>query len=292
MTAQTWIDRTRDLLLSGTVEAINRLNAGINSSASTLVTEFATGPIVAGSIMEIGTELMYVTSVSGTTVGVMRGYGGSVAAAHSTADIIRSTPAFPSNMILDALNDDLNDLSARGMYQMSTKTFTYTSGTDGYDLASNALGVHRVTYTDPGTDKSEPEVRRWTIRRNRDTATFASGVALVLQDIPTSGQTVRVEYKAPFTTLTSAASTLSSTGLHTEGYDLPPLGAALALMSFKPIQRESITHQAPVRRSEEVTSGAISASMRDLRFRRDQRISAEASRLSQLYPTTWLRSGE
>ena len=115
MTAQTWIDRTRDLLLSGTVEAINRLNAGIDSSTSTLVTEFATGPIVAGSVMEIGTELMYVTSVSGTTVGVMRGYGGSAAAAHSAADVIRASPAFPANMILDALNDDLNDLSARGL---------------------------------------------------------------------------------------------------------------------------------------------------------------------------------
>ena len=69
------------------------------------------------------------------------------------------------------------------------------------------------------------------------------------------------------------------------------MGAALAIMSFKPIARESITHQAPMRRSDEVQSGAISASIRDLRFRRQERINAEAARLHVLYPTKWLRSG-
>ena len=56
MTAQVWIDRTRDLLLSGTVEPINRLNGAITQAASTLILEFDTGPVVVGSIIEIGTE--------------------------------------------------------------------------------------------------------------------------------------------------------------------------------------------------------------------------------------------
>ena len=46
-----------------------------------------------------------------------------------------------------------------------------------------------------------------------------------------------------------------------------------------------------MRRSDEVQSGAISASIRDLRFRRQERINAEAARLHVLYPTKWLRSG-
>ena len=159
-------------------------------------------------------------------------------------------------------------------------------------MASDALGVYRVTYTDPSADQSEPEVRRFSLRRNRDTSTFASGVALILQDPPVSGQTVRVEYKAPFSTLSATTTALSTTGLHTEAYDLPVLGAALQLMTFKPIARESVMVQAPMRRADEVPPGAISASMRDLRFRRAERIEAEKARLTQLYPTTWLRSGE
>ena len=295
MTAQTWIDRTRDLLLSGTVETINRLDGAIaNATAATFTVEFPTGPIAPGSIIELGTELMYVTSTSGLSVTVMRGYGGSTASTSGHADnsIIRSNPQYPAHMILDALNDDLNDLSAKGLYQVKTATFTYSAATQGYNLASDVLAVHRVTFTDESADKSEPEVRRWSLRRNRDTATFASGVALVLADEPTSGQTVRVEYKAPFATLSATTTALTDTGLHTEAYDLPPMGAALVLMAFKPIARESITTQAPIRRSEEVPPGAISASIRDLRFRRQERIEAEKARLSQLYPTQWLRSGE
>ena len=295
MTAQTWIDRTRDLLLSGTVESLNRLNGDISAAdTATFTVEFSTGPITAGSIIEIGTELMYVTSVSGQNVTVMRGYASSAAAdSHIDGSIIRSNPQYPAHMILDALNDDLNDLSAKGLYQVKVvPTFTYSAATQGYNLASDVLAVHRVTFTDESSDKSEPEVRRWSLRRNRDTSTFASGVALVLADEPTSGQTVRVEYKAPFTTLSATTTALTDTGLHTQAYDLPPIGAAMVLMTFKPIARESITTQAPVRRSEEVPSGAISASIRDLRFRRQERIEAEKARLSQLYPTQWLRSGE
>lgn len=293
MTAQTWIDKTRDLLLGGTVEPLNRLNGGIDASAAQLTVEFDAGPIVAGSLIEVGTELMYVTSVSGTTVSMMRGYGGSSAATHSSGDVIRSNPQYPGHMILDALNDDLNDLSSprNGLFQVSTTTFTYDSTKDGYNLASDALAVRRVTWTHTSSDRSEPEVRRFTVKRNRDTSTFASGVALVLRDLPEAGQTVRVEYTAGFTALTDATTALSATGLHSEAYDLPPMGAALAIMSFKPIARESITQQPPVRRADEVPPGAISASMRDLRFRRQERIHAEAARLAALYPVQWHRSG-
>ncbi len=295
MTAQTWIDRTRDLLLSGTVESLNRLDGAISAAdTATFAVEFSPGPITAGAIIEIGTELMYVTSVSGQNVTVMRGYASSAAAdSHIDNSIIRANPQYPAHMILDALNDDLNDLSAKGLYQVKVvPPFTYSAATQGYNLASDVLAVHRVTFTDESADKSEPEVRRWSLRRNRDTSTFASGVALVLADEPTSGQTVRVEYKAPFATLPLTTTALTDTGLHAEAYDLPPIGAAMVLMTFKPIARESITTQAPIRRSEEVQSGAISASIRDLRFRRQERIEAEKARLSQLYPTQWLRSGE
>ena len=59
MTAQTWIDRTRDLLLSGTVESLNRLDGEITGGAgATFTVEFPPGPIDPGAIIEIGTEMM------------------------------------------------------------------------------------------------------------------------------------------------------------------------------------------------------------------------------------------
>ena len=44
------------------------------------------------------------------------------------------------------------------------------------------------------------------------------------------------------------------------------------------------------RRAEEVPPGAISASLRDLRVRRETRLASEASRLASMYPHNWQRN--
>ena len=55
-------------------------------------------------------------------------------------------------------------------------------------------------------------------------------------------------------------------------------------MTTAPIRREFLDAQGSSRRAEEVPPGAISASMRDLRARRDMRVAAEAARLATMYP--------
>ena len=67
MTAQGWIDQTRDMLLSGYVEELLQLASGVDSSVTTLpVTGAANSGIAAGVVVEIDTEALYVTSVSGS----------------------------------------------------------------------------------------------------------------------------------------------------------------------------------------------------------------------------------
>ena len=72
MTAQTWIDATRDMLLTDYIEEQATL-AGELTAASTdtsvsfsLPTAIVSG-VVPGSTIEIGTELMYVYTVPLTT---------------------------------------------------------------------------------------------------------------------------------------------------------------------------------------------------------------------------------
>ena len=75
MTVQKWIDETRDMLLSGYVEELLLLASGVDVAATTLsVTGAADSGIITGVIIEINTEAMYVTAVSGTDVSVIRGY--------------------------------------------------------------------------------------------------------------------------------------------------------------------------------------------------------------------------
>ena len=300
MTAQVWIDQTRDMLLSGDVEELDLVIAPLISDATstTLSVQGLAGGISRGTVIEVGSELMYVTAKTGDTqVSVIRGYGGSTASAtgHPVDSIVRVSPKFPTHRIVQSINDELADLSTpnSGLFQMLTTSFTYNGGVDGYDLntGSNVVNsVYSVTYADVGSEASEPEVMSWRLKRNRDTANFSSGLALILYTAAWPGQKVTVSYKSPLTPITDGTTARSATGLQSTAYDLPPLGAALALMTTAPIRREFLDAEGTSRMAEEVPAGAISASMRDLRFRRDQRVQSEAARLAAMYPQMWQRN--
>ena len=298
MTAQTWIDETKNLLLTDYVEEHDTLGTVLNDSETTVNFTHDTAGIVVGSIIEIGTELMYVFSMNATTnnATVKRGFRGTTAAAHSAGDLVTVNPKFPAQLVLNAINDELADLSSpqNGLYQMKTVEFTFNQAQDGYDLTGvtdDVLSIYQVTYSDVGSEASEPVIASWTLRRDRNTSSFASGYALVLHDDGWAGQSVRVQYKTDFAALAATSTALSTVGLHASAYDLPSLGAALRLMSTRPVRREFIDEQGSSRRADEVPSGAVSASMRDLRALRDGRISAEATRLDSQYPLYWMRSG-
>ena len=295
MTAQIWIDETRDMLLSGYVEELLLVGAPAvenNTGTAFTISEAANSGIVKGVIIEINEELMYVTSVDGTTVNVLRGYGGSTASStgHAVNSIVRVSPKFPTHRIIDALNHDLRDLSApnSGMFQMKSTSFIYNAPTDGYDLtgltSEEVQSIYSVSYAEIGVEAREPAVSSWKLKRNRDTATFSSGMALILYGAAWPGKKVTVLYKSPFGSVTNGSTTLASTGMPTTAYDLPPLGAAMALMTTRPIRREFLDAEGTSRMAEEVPPGAISASFRDLMGRRRSRLEAESARLAAMYP--------
>jgi hypothetical protein len=298
MTAQIWIDSTRDMLLSGYVEELDLVTTAPTpaTTGTTLVVQGIASSIVKGVVIEVNAELMYVTSVTSTTISVMRGYAGSTAATHTAGDVVRVSPKFPTHRIISSLNDDLADLSApgQGLFQMKTTSFTYNAGVDGYDLtgltSAEIDSIYSVTYADIGTEAAEPDVSSWRLRRNRDTASFSSGLALILYTGAWPGQKITVMYKSPFTSITDGTTARSAVGLATTAYDLPPLGAAMALMTTTPIRREFLDAEGTSRMADEVPPGAISASFRDLMGRRRARVEAEASRLVSQYPQLWTRN--
>ena len=296
MTAQVWIDSTRDMLLSGYVEELDIITGNVLVGDSEIIVQGYASSIVKGVVIEINAELMYVLQVASTTISVLRGYGGSTAAAHPANDIVRVSPKFPTNRIISSLNDDLADLSApgQGLFQMKTTSFTYNAGVDGYDLtgltSAEIDSIYSVTYADIGTEAAEPDVSSWRLRRNRDTASFSSGLALILYTGAWPGQKITVMYKSPFTPIANSTTPLVDVGLATTAYDLPPLGAAMALMTTTPIRREFLDAQGTSRMADEVPPGAISASFRDLMGRRRARVEAESGRLVSQYPQLWTRN--
>ena len=74
MTAQIWIDSTRDMLLSGYVEQLDLVTTAPSpaTTGTTLVVQGIASSIVKGVVIEVNAELMYVTSVTSTTVSVSK----------------------------------------------------------------------------------------------------------------------------------------------------------------------------------------------------------------------------
>ena len=301
MSTQVWVDEVRDMLLSGYVEDLDVITGDVLVGASQIFVQGYASSIVKGVVIEVNAELMYVLQVTSTTIDVLRGYGGSTAAAHTANDIVRVSPKFPTHRIVSSINDDLADISspAHGMFQIRTTTFTYNGGVAGYNLdTSDGDGgyypvdsIYEVTHAAVGVLANEPEIISWRLKRDRATGSFASGNALILYDGAVPGRTVRVLYKSPLTPVdtTDLTKDRSLTGLPTTAYDLPTLGAAMALMTTRPIRREFLDAQGTSRMAEEVPPGAISASFRDLMGRRKERLESESARLAAQYPQQWPR---
>ena len=298
MTVQAWVDQTRDMLLSGYVEELDVLTGSMTDNVAQVPLQGLANGIAKGVVIEIDSEMMYVSLAGSTTPTVIRGYGGSIPAAHASGALVRVSPKFPTHRIVQAINDDLADLSTpdSGLFQMKTTSFTYNGGVDGYNLAGltneEVSSIYNVTFSNVGVIDSEPELVSWTLKRNRDTASFSSGMALILYSDAIPGRKITVMYKSPLTKVSSTNLTVakSTTGLLASAFDVVPLGVSVNLMATMPIRREFLDAQGTSRIADQVPPGAIAASSRDLYARRENRIKSEAARLVAMYPQQWNRN--
>ena len=269
----------------------NTLAAALSDTTGTTVQAgYALGAIAAGAVISIDLELMYVwevTNESTKTFTVQRGYLGSTAATHSLNAVITVNPKFPAFDVLNAINDELDDLSGNGLFKTSTVSLTYSPAVEGYNLTSvtGLIEVLEVKYDEPGPGKEWPLIRNWKLKRDSNTTDFASGLALVLRDGGHPGNAVRVTYAKTFARFTALGQTISTvTGLPVTANDIPPIGAALRLQSFREPQRNFNESQPAPRRAGEVQTGAQLVGARGLEELRRRRIRIEARRLQKDWP--------
>ena len=98
--------------------AFSRLDGAMTDSQNTLSYEdglFSTEEenlLGNGAIVEVGLELMLVTSANTSTrvLSVSRGYSGTTAAAHNDKDNIFINPTFPRKSVFDATADNIERL--------------------------------------------------------------------------------------------------------------------------------------------------------------------------------------
>ena len=288
-TAATVIDRTLRQLLSGTVEPRNKLASGINASTTSVVTTYNLEGLRTGQVCEIDAELMYIWATEPTTktITVQRGFNGTTAASHSTDAIITVSPRFPRSQVLEALNDELSDLSSpmHGLFQIKTVDIDYNGSDTMIDLAGVTSIIDLIQVSVRYMTDDYPVARKVRLIRDVPTDDFPSGLALRFDQGVFPGR-LRIVYKAPYTAASSESSDLGSVcGVQDSVLDIVNLGTQIRLMSPREIKRNFTESQGDTRRADEVTAGAVSGSITNLlRLRRD-RIQAEAARLARAYPT-------
>jgi hypothetical protein len=283
------IDRTLRQLLSGTVEARNKLTTTLTSNGTSVVVDYPLEGLRSGQVCEIDSELMYIwaTDVATKTLTVQRGFNNTTAAAHTAGAVIIINPRFPRAQILEAVNDELSDLSSpmHGLFQVKTLNIDYNGSDAMIDLTNVTSIIDLLTVSVRYMTDDYPIARKIRLIRDLPTDDFPSGFALRFDQAVFPGR-LRVVYKAAYTAAATEATDINSgCGVQETVTDIVALGAQIRLMSPREVKRNFTESQGDTRRAEEVSMGAVANSITSLiRLRRD-RIQAEAARLARAYPT-------
>lgn len=289
-TASALLDRVNRQLLSGTIEERNKLATTVSSSDTSFVMSYDLAGLRAGTAFEIDSELVYIwEAVSGSkTVTVERGYMGTTAAAHTAGAVITLNPRFPKAQMLEALNQDIDDLSSplNGLYRIVSTDIDYNGSDRQIDLTGATSVLDLIDVRLRYLDSDYPVIRMTRLQRDLPTTDFASGFAIVFDESVMAGS-LRVRYKTPFSRVSTISDSIQSVAnIPTAMEDILELGVMSRVLSVREVKRNFIESQGDTRRSDEVGAGAMRDSFSNiLRLRRD-RIIAEAAKLARQYPLT------
>jgi hypothetical protein len=284
-----WIGLTRAHLQGTSRDEMNSLGASIAAAGTATATFTAPlGGIVKNALVSVDLEVIQVTNTATPTVNIARGLHGSTATTHANAAPVLVDPRFTDWAVFQALNDELASLSspANGLYQILTADVAATAAT-GYTLALTNF-VDILDIRSQGYDTSSaywPRIRRYTVERDANVASFPGGVNLILYETPPVGRTMHIRYKGEFTLLAAALTTdVSTSGLPVTAWDIPPLGAAARLLMGRESRRSSMDAAPEPRQATDVPAGAARSAAQGLMALRNQRIKEEAARLKQRHP--------
>ena len=289
-TASALLDRVNRQLLSGTVEERNKLSVTVDSDDTSFVMSYDLGGLRAGTVFEIDSELVYVwEATSGTkAVTVERGYMGTTAAAHTAGAIVTLNPRFPKAQMLEALNQDIDDLSSplNGLFRIVSVDLDYNGSDRQIDITGATSVLDLIDVRLRYLDSDYPVIRMTRLQRDLPTSDFPSGYAIVFDESVMAGS-LRVRYKAPFTRVSSVSDSIQSVAnVPVTMEDILEMGVMSRMLSMREVKRNFIESQGDTRRSDEVPAGAMRDSFSNiLRLRRD-RIIAEAAKLARQYPLT------
>ena len=208
--------------------AFSRLDGAMTDSQNTLSYEDGLFSVEEenllgnGAIVEVGLELMLVTSANTSTrvLSVSRGYSGTTAASHSDKVNIFINPTFPRKSVFDAVSDNIVRLYPT-LYNVTTTTVT--SGSTYAEVPASTIEI----LTSYVQNSSGEQYTSAGIELLRDFPPSTTNTAVQFYNTST-GKTVYLVVKRKFVRPTDETVDLSTTCLIEDEYEQIVMVGAVA----------------------------------------------------------------
>jgi hypothetical protein len=284
-TFEATIEETYRRLVPAQLDLTVQLQTGIDDADQQVTLTIPPRTSVAfGEVLSIDMELMYVTDWNPTTSGVTveRGFLGSTPAAHATNTLVYVNPRFTRFDIGVAINQELQALSAAGLYQVKTNDIPYNPVFMGYNLTNveGLIDVIGVRYKQVTPNYNFPTIKHWSVLPYMTDPNFPSGTALTIYEAGFPGLPIHVWYTAAFAPLANLTDDLVTVaGLPPTATDIVSVGAQIIVVNAREIKRNFTESQPDPRKATEVPPAAVMNSTKALELWRAGRIADERGRL-------------
>jgi hypothetical protein len=246
----------------------------------------ADASILSRGIIEIDTELMWVTQSSPgaqsfTILPAGRGWRGTVAAIHPTGTTVTAAPAVPRFIVRREIVNQINSLYP-GVYSVNSMEFTYNNVLQiGWPLPAEAADVLDVRWKD--YNGNWQRIRTWELENGADTTDFPTGVTIRFHGIP-QGRTVQVVYATIPTVPVSDTDLFSTTGLSAGAKDLVVLGTMARIVPMMDVSRLTVAYVPVEEMSQNRPAGGALAVGKYLEAKYAMRLQQERAILNSNFP--------
>lgn len=189
---------------------------------------------ISTGLIEVDEELLWCTSIDPdnnlVTVAV-RGMYGTTAAAHSTGAVVRNSPRFPRQGIVNAVNQVLRS-AWPDVYAVTSTNITTTTAITTYELPTDVELVLDVTYDELSPSGHWSPIKRWALDKHADPTEYPNGNTITVFDPVLSGRSIRVTYTTRPSAMATLATELSTTGLEESARPMLVYGACAQLLGY------------------------------------------------------------
>lgn len=221
------------------------LTAAVTTATQTTFTVDSTENLSAG-LAEIGDELVYIKSATGTTVTIApdgRGYRGTTAGTYAIDKRITMSPVLPRTLVKRKINETIVG-TYPSLWGVGTTTLTYDPVRTTFEVPQDVEDILQVSHDAIGPTGEWPVVKRWRLDHHPDTTTYATGKTLSIFEPLAGSQSIRVVYQKRPSELYSDADDLTDSGLASTARAAVVAGAAWRLVSFMDASRLKINSPA------------------------------------------------